>query len=211
MAVLDPGATLSTFALIVPAELPDKTFIATLILATRFRHLPVWLGVSAAFFVQTAIAVSLGGLLSLLPRALVAGVAAVIFAAGAAILFKGAMKSRQAATVEAQALVAAEEEAITKAAMPTSAWKMATTSFVVLFVAEWGDLSQLLTASQSARTGEPISVFIGAWLALVLVAGLAVLAGRWIFSTVPLHRVRFISAGVLAVLAGSAIAEVFVG
>ncbi|MTA66272.1 MAG: UPF0016 domain-containing protein, partial [Actinobacteria bacterium] len=47
MAVLDLGATLSTFALIVPAELPDKTFIATLILATRFRHLPVWLGVSA--------------------------------------------------------------------------------------------------------------------------------------------------------------------
>lgn len=108
MAVLDPGATLSTFALIVPAELPDKTFIATLILATRFRHLPVWLGVSAAFFVQTAIAVSLGGLLSLLPRALVAGVAAVIFAAGAAILFKGAMKSRQAAKAEAEALVAEE-------------------------------------------------------------------------------------------------------
>jgi putative Ca2+/H+ antiporter (TMEM165/GDT1 family) len=141
----------------------------------------------------------------------VAGVAAVIFAAGAAILFKGAMKSCQAAKAEAEALVAEEEAAITTSAIPTSVWKMATTSFVVLFVAEWGDLSQLLTASQSARTGEPVSVFIGAWLALVLVAGLAVLAGRWIFSTVPLHRVRFISAGVLAVLAGSAIAEVFSG
>jgi putative Ca2+/H+ antiporter (TMEM165/GDT1 family) len=79
--------------------------------------------------------------------------------------------------------------------------KAAATSFTVLFIAEWGDLSQLFTAAQAARTGEPLSVLLGAWAALALVAGLAVLAGGWLRDRVPLHRVRLVSAGILTVLA----------
>jgi putative Ca2+/H+ antiporter (TMEM165/GDT1 family) len=69
--VIDLAIVLTTFALIFPAELPDKTFIATLVLATRFRHLWVWLGVISAFFVQVLIAVTAGGLLALAPQRLV--------------------------------------------------------------------------------------------------------------------------------------------
>ena len=53
--------TLATAAIVFGAiflvELPDKTFIATLVLATRFRPLFVWIGVSLAFLVQTLVAV----------------------------------------------------------------------------------------------------------------------------------------------------------
>ena len=79
--------------------------------------------------------------------------------------------------------------------------RIAAMSFIVLFTAEWGDLSQLLTAGLAARTSEPVSVFIGAWIALILVAGIAVLIGGWLQSRVPLWRIRLVSAVVLAALA----------
>ena len=40
-------------------------------------------------------------------------------------------------------------------------------SFLVLFAAEWGDLSQLLTISLIAKYDDPVSVFLGAWVALL--------------------------------------------
>ena len=64
---MDLAVAATAFALIFPVELPDKTFVASLVLATRYRPLPVWIGVSAAFFVQTVVAVTAGSLLSLLP------------------------------------------------------------------------------------------------------------------------------------------------
>ncbi len=86
-------AGLTAFVLIVPVELPDKTFVATLVLATRYRPLPVWLGVVAAFGVQCAIAVAAGGLLTLLPETPVQLAAAALFAVGAVILFHSARRA----------------------------------------------------------------------------------------------------------------------
>ena len=82
------------FGAIFVVELPDKTFVATLVLATRFRHLWVWIGVAAAFFVQMLIAVTAGGLLALLPERLVLGVTAALFAVGAVIMIRGGLASR---------------------------------------------------------------------------------------------------------------------
>src|SRR5215510_11180149 len=84
------SAALTAFVLIVPVELPDKTFVATLVLATRYRPLPVWGGVVAAFGVQCLVAVTAGRLVSLLPETPVRLVAAGLFAVGAVILFRGA-------------------------------------------------------------------------------------------------------------------------
>lgn len=71
-------------------ELPDKTFIATLVMATKYRPLYVWIGVSLAFLVQTIVAVALGGAARLLPQELVHGVAGFMFFAGAVVLFRQA-------------------------------------------------------------------------------------------------------------------------
>ena len=202
--MIDLAIVATTFALIFPAELPDKTFIATLVLATRFRRLWVWLGVISAFAVQVLIAVTAGGLLALLPGRLVLGITFVLFAAGAVIMIRGGLASR-AAELEAEADEEAEvaERAERSGGDPAdlTAWKVFGLSFVVLFTAEWGDLSQLLTAGLAARTDAPVSVFLGSWAALATVSGLAVLAGSWLRARVPIWRIRLVSGGILTALA----------
>jgi putative Ca2+/H+ antiporter (TMEM165/GDT1 family) len=90
----DLAAAAIAFALIFPSEFPDKTFIASLVLATRFKHLWVWLGIVAAFAIQMAIAVLAGSLLSFLPQRVVLGVTFVLFVVGAVVLIKGGLTSR---------------------------------------------------------------------------------------------------------------------
>jgi Ca2+/H+ antiporter, TMEM165/GDT1 family len=202
----DLGVIGLTFLLIFPAELPDKTFIATLVLSTRFRRLYVWIGVAAAFAVQSAIAVTAGGLLSLLPQRLVLGVTALLFAIGAVIMLVSGLRARSAEEAEEAEEAAAFEAKATRSA-PTSSWRVIATSFIVLFTAEWGDLSQILTAGMAARTGAPISVFIGAWIALILVAGLAVLLGGWLQARFALWRIRLVSAAILGSLTAWTLVE----
>jgi putative Ca2+/H+ antiporter (TMEM165/GDT1 family) len=183
----------TAFVLIFPVELPDKTFVATLVLATRYRPLLVWLGVAAAFLVQCLVAVVAGGLLSLLPSAVVGMVAGALFLVGAVVLWRGA---RAADQVEAE-----EGNVAAKAPADVHGFKVVATSFGVLFLAEWGDLSQLLTAGLAARYQDPVSVFVGSWLALIAVAGLAVLLGRTLLRYVRLSTIRRVGAVVCLVLA----------
>jgi Ca2+/H+ antiporter, TMEM165/GDT1 family len=206
--ILDLATVGLAFILIFPAELPDKTFIATLVLSTRYRRLAVWIGVAVAFAVQAAIAVAAGGLLALLPQRLVLGITFLLFAAGAVLMLVSGLKARSAELSEEEHEAEEfEESAARRAGTSTSTMRIAITSFIVLFTAEWGDLSQLLTAGLAARTGEPISVFIGAWLALIIVAGIAVLIGGWLQKRVALWRIRLVSAGVLAALAAWTLVE----
>ncbi len=187
-------AGLAAFVLIVPVELPDKTFVATLVLATRYRPLPVWLGVIAAFGVQCAIAVAAGGLLTLLPETPVQLAAAALFAVGAVILFRGA---RRADADEADA----ERDYERRISDARTGWRAALASFVVLFAAEWGDLSQLLTAGLVASGRPPLAVFVGSWAALACVSGAAILLGRVLLNRVRLSVVRFCAAAICALLA----------
>lgn len=196
------------FILIFPAELPDKTFIATLVLSTRYRRLAVWIGVAIAFAVQSAIAVAAGGLLALLPQRLVLGITFLLFAAGAVLMLVSGLKARNAEVAEEDhEATEFEESAARRAGTSASTVRIAVTSFIVLFTAEWGDLSQLLTAGMAARTGQPLSVFLGAWLALIIVAGIAVLIGGWLHKRVALWRIRLVSAVVLAALAAWTLVE----
>jgi putative Ca2+/H+ antiporter (TMEM165/GDT1 family) len=188
------GTVATAFALIFPVELPDKTFVATLVLATRYRPLLVWIGVSAAFVVQCLVAVVAGGLLSLLPGALVGAVAGALFLVGAVVLWRGAAS----ADAEEQA---EEQEVASRTTADVHGFKVVATSFGVLFLAEWGDLSQLLTAGLAARYHDPVSVFIGSWLALITVAGLAVVLGRTLLRFVRLSTIRRVGAVVCLLLA----------
>jgi putative Ca2+/H+ antiporter (TMEM165/GDT1 family) len=190
LTFLDPGAAAATFGLILPAELPDKTLVATLVLATRDRPWPVWVGVSAAFVVQSAVAVAAGGLLAQLPHTPVLAVTAALFATGAFLLFRNNEDPEAEATDVERTPPAAH-----------SARRIATVSFGVLFAAEWGDFSQLLTAGLAARYNDPFGVFIGSWLALALVAAVAVIAGRGLLRVIPVMLIRRIAGTLFAVLA----------
>ncbi|WP_144123191.1 TMEM165/GDT1 family protein [Catellatospora sichuanensis] len=187
-------ALLVAYIAIVPVELPDKTFVATLVLSTRYRPLPTWLGVVAAFGVQCVIAVAFGALLTKLPTRPVQLVAALLFAVGAFVLARGARKA-DAQEKEQEA----EFEA--KAVEPKQGWRAAAASFAVLFTAEWGDLSQLLLAGLVASGRPMLPTFLGGWLGLATVSGLAVLLGRWLLKRVRLAVIRYVGAGVCAVLA----------
>jgi putative Ca2+/H+ antiporter (TMEM165/GDT1 family) len=187
-------AVLTAFVLIMPVELPDKTFVATLVLSTRYPPLPVWLGVVAAFGVQCAVAVGAGHLLSRLPERPVALVAAGLFAVGAVLMLRGASR----ADAEEKDQERAYED---KVGVGKRGWRAAGASFIVLFTAEWGDLSQLLAAGLVASGKPALAVFIGSWAALAVVSGVAVLLGRWLLRRVRLSIVRYVAAGVCATLA----------
>ncbi|MGH3361649.1 MAG: TMEM165/GDT1 family protein [Nocardioides sp.] len=188
---MDVVVTGLTFGTIFLVELPDKTFIATLVLSTRFRPLFVWIGVGLAFAVQTTVAVALGSAASLLPTDVVRGLALAMFLIGAGLLFR-----------EGRAHAEADGEEFVERAGEAHGAKVIVTSFLVLFAAEWGDLSQLLTLTLVARYEDPVSVFLGALAALLAVSGLAVLVGRALLRRVPLHVLHYAGAGVCLLIAG---------
>ncbi|MBW1598986.1 TMEM165/GDT1 family protein [Streptomyces sp. JJ38] len=174
------------FGVVFLAELPDKTALAGLVLGTRFRASYVFAGVAAAFAVHVALAVAAGSVLTLLPERLLAAVTGLLFLGGAAMLLwhKGAD---------------AQEEAVERPADP-SFWKVAGSGFSLIMIAEFGDLTQIMTANLAARYEDPLSVGIGAVLALWSVAAIGILGGRALMRRVPLRLVTRIAAGVMTAL-----------
>ena len=199
---MDLAVIAITFAAIFVVELPDKTFIAALVLATRYRPLAVWTGVGAAFLVQTLIAVTVGQLVTFLPHKAVLVFAALIFVIGAIMLLREA-PGADASEHET------EEEYAAKATQPRTGFRAVLACFLVLFAAEWGDLSQLLTISLVGRYHHPVSVFLGAWGALLAVSGLAVVVGRILIRHVKLSVIHYIGATVCLVLALVTVWEIF--
>ena len=191
---MDLAVIALTFAAIFVVELPDKTFIAALVLSTRYRPLMVWIGVGLAFLIQTLIGVTAGHLATLLPQVLIHSVALAIFLIGAVVLFRSA-PGAEAEEIEA------EEEYAARVSESKTGLKAIGASFLVLFAAEWGDLSQLLTMSLVAKYEQPFSVFIGAWGALLVVSGLAVIAGRVLLRYMRLALLHYIGAAVCLLLA----------
>ena len=145
---MHPATVVATFATIFVAELPDKTMLATIVLSARFkRPFAVWVGAAIALTAQMVIAVTAGRLLELLPERPVRVAVAVLFAVGAIVLWRS---SDEVLPDEAEV----ERERRSGAGPPLPAWRISATVFGVVFVAEWGDLTQLATASlASARRG----------------------------------------------------------
>ena len=147
---MDPAIALAVFPVIFLGELPDKTMFASLVLASRGRPLAVWVGAAGAFLVHVVIAVTIGvGLFHLLPHRAVEVVVATMFLVGAVLAFREAFRVEDAAEAEVDA----------------TSGRIITTAFIVIFLAEWGDLTQILTANLAAHYHSAISVAIGSVLA----------------------------------------------
>ncbi|GAB3711699.1 TMEM165/GDT1 family protein [Nocardiopsis nanhaiensis] len=204
---MDLLALVLTFGTVFLAELPDTTFLATLVLATRYRPLLVWFGAAAAFTVQTGVAVALGSAVTLLPRTPVAVVAGCLFLVGAVLLFREAREHHREADAGEEELAEAEE-AVAARAKPATGFRVITTSFVVLLFAEFGDPSQLLTISLAARFGAPAEVYAGALAALLVVAALAVLVGRRLLRVVKPHWAFYAGAAICLLLVAGVVWEV---
>jgi putative Ca2+/H+ antiporter (TMEM165/GDT1 family) len=180
---------LTVFGVIFLLELPDKTALATLLLATRHRPLPVIVGAAAAFLVQSLVAVVAGSLFALLPRTPVRIAAGVLFLFMAFVLVRENL--RQVEREEEQEIEREER----RSRNPLI------TAFVVVFVAEWGDLTQLATAALQARYQQPVIVFTAATLALWTVSAIAVGLGNRLGAWIPQRPLQFAAAGVMVLIA----------
>lgn len=179
------------FGVVFLAELPDKSMIASLVLGTRYRPLYVWIGAASAFAVHVVIAVAAGGALSLLPHRLVEAIVAALFLIGAAILLFRSESAEEEAGID--------EAGVPEVAAPTLR-RVVSLSFVVIFIGEWGDITQIATANLAAKYDDPLGVGLGAVLGLWTVVAIGVVAGSKLVERVPLALVRRITGVILAVL-----------
>ena len=173
------GAFLGIFALMFVLELPDKTFVATVIMSTKARPLMVALGASLAMTVQMTLAVGAGSLLTLVPVRWKDLIVGLIFLAGAAYLLfvpesEEEKKGRREAALE----------------KVTSRWKEITTAFVVIFIGEFGDLTQIQALNFEAKLHQPLEVFVASSAALICVSFIGAYSGRALQRVVPLKRIR---------------------
>ena len=186
---------ITAFATVFLAELPDKTMIATIVLSARFhRPFAVWIGAASALVLQMVIAVTAAQLLRLLPERPVQFAVSGLFAIGAIVLW------RSQDEVDPDEAIA--DELPQAQAGTLSARRIAGTVFGIVFIAEWGDLTQLATASL-ATTRPPFSVLVGASLAMISVSAIGVLAGRALLRVLPerlLHRAAAVVFATLAVV-----------
>jgi Ca2+/H+ antiporter, TMEM165/GDT1 family len=188
-----PLVVLAVFPVIFVGELPDKTMFASLVLATRGRARNVWIGAAAAFLVHVVIATTIGvALFNVLPHRVLEALVAAMFFLGAVFAWRESRKDETELV---------EEEA--------SKHGVTATAFMVVFVAEWGDLTQILTANLAAKYHSALSVGLGATLALWAVAAIAVASGQTLLRFVKVATIRKITAGVLLALAVYSAVEVF--
>lgn len=183
------GIAATVFIAVFLLELPDKTALAALLLATRHPPLPVFSGAAAAFVIQSAVAVAAGSLLSLLPREPIRIGAGLLFLVMAGLIVWQNLKKVQA---EEEAEVQREERRHRRPLV---------TAFLVVFVGEWGDLTQLATAALQARYRDPVVVFAAATLALWLVSAIAVSLGNRLGAWIPQRPLQFVAAGVMVLVA----------
>ncbi|MGV9253983.1 TMEM165/GDT1 family protein [Streptomyces sp. NPDC003697] len=172
------------FGLVFLAELPDKTALTGLVLGTRYRASYVFAGVAAAFLVHVVLAVAAGSVLTLLPQRIVHALTGVLFLGGAAMLL----------------LHKGDGEEETRTPQGQSFWKVAGTGFMLILVAEFGDLTQIMTANLAARYDSPLSVGLGAVLGLWAVAAIGIVGGKALMKRVPLGLITKIAALLMTAL-----------
>lgn len=232
---MDLAVLATVFGVIFLAELPDKTAVASLVLGTRYHPGPVFAGVAAAFAAHVVLAIVAGSLLGLLPHRVVEVIVAVLFAVGAVLLLRrrGSQDGEAAATdIPGQpaaragyplgARGAAGDGAERRgrpggprtgglATAQQSSWRVAATSFGVLFMAEFGDLTQVVIANLAARYHQPLAVGVGALAAMWAVGALAIFGGRQLLRLVPVTWISRAAGIAMAVLAALSLLDAVTG
>jgi len=174
----------TVFGVVFVAELPDKTALAALVLATRHRPWPVFLGTAGALTVQSVVAVGAGQLVSLLPARTVHVVSGIVFLASAVLMWRRHADADDDAPKDQAA----------------GFWRATWITFGVVFIAEWGDLTQLATAALAAHYAAPVVVFCGATAALWSVAALAVFVGHRAGKLLPQTLTQRVAAVLFAIV-----------
>lgn len=180
----------TTFAVIAAAEIGDKSQLVCMTLAARHRHWPVFLGALTAFALLNGLAVLFGAAVAQwIPKPWLAlAVAALFLVFGVLALF-----ARESADGEVR---------------ERSGHGVFVTTFLMIFLAEFGDKTQLATAGLSAAA-TPLAVWVGSTLALALTSALGVVAGRTVLQRLPLSVLHRLSGVLFLALAGYVLWDVW--
>ncbi|MFI5271117.1 MAG: TMEM165/GDT1 family protein [Candidatus Saccharimonadales bacterium] len=192
------GIIALVFGIIFISELPDKTLFATLILSTRYHSFTVWLGAATAFFIHVILAVTFGHFLTFLPHRVLEAILATMFFLGAALVFFG--KHGLEEKYKGKHLTKKQAD---------SKWVVFGTAFGVIFIGEWGDLTQIITANYAAKYHDPLSVAIGSTLGLWAVAAIAVIVGTRALTLIPPKILLRITGTVLTLFGIASLLSVF--
>ena len=180
------ATTATSFILIFAAEFGDKSQLMCMILASRYRAWPVFLGATTAFALLNTLAVIFGALLAnQLPEPIISGIVALLFA-----IF-GIQSLR----------IKAEDE---DGPLPEkNGSHLFFTTFFLITVAEFGDKTQLAVVALSS-TAAPIAVWLGSTIALAGTSALGIIAGRSLLKKIPLVLLHKISGSFFLILAAIA-------
>jgi putative Ca2+/H+ antiporter (TMEM165/GDT1 family) len=184
------GAVLLSFGVIFVAELGDKSQLMALAFATRYRALPVLVGITIATAVVHLVSVGIGaGLGATLPTnwiTLAAGIAFFGFAAWTA-------RGDQLSGDEAGKVNRSAKSAIVAAS-------------AAFFLAELGDKTMLATITLATTEGV-FGVWIGSTVGMVAADALAILVGQQVAKRVPEKVIRYVAAGSFVVFGVLLVAE----
>jgi putative Ca2+/H+ antiporter (TMEM165/GDT1 family) len=183
----------ATYGAVFVAEIVgDKLLYTTGVLATRYRTVPIMIGMLIAFMAKMAVAVAVGSAIGKLPPYLVATLTSLSFIGVAITLWR---KPVERSSFE-------KEKRASRAAL---------VSFAAIFFSEWGDVGQITAATMAARFGAPLLVWAGAVGAMVTKGALAASVGagvrQWIIQRIPPKMVRYAGVGALLLLGVLSVVE----
>ena len=172
-------AFISGFLLITVSEIGDKTFFIAMILAMQYSRRLVFTGAIAALAAMTMLSVGVGQTASLLPDIYIHYAEIALFTIfGFKLLYDATQMPSETCDV---AVVGEAKEVVEKAEKQIkdqkNIWAILLEAFVLVFVAEWGDRTQIATIAL-ATENNPIGVSFGAILGHAICAVIAVTSGR---------------------------------
>ncbi len=172
------GTTVAvSFGLVALAEMGDKSQLVCMTLAARHRARMVFAGAVSAFLLLNLLAVSVGAAIAAwLPEAWLQGAAALLFA------YFGIQSLRDLSDGDDECVAITER----------SARGVYVSAFLMIFVAELGDKTQLAVATMSV-TESPLAVWLGASLALSATTALGCYAGRKYLRKLDARKLHFAS------------------
>lgn len=199
----------SALFLITSQELGDKTFFIALILAMRYPRRWVFCGSIAALALMTMISVGAGHLLSFLPKTATHWFfVALCFGFGGWLCWQA---SRMTSADEQEPLEEASQEVESfeshnqgdrqQALKRRVPWAIVLEAFILTFVAEWGDRTQIATMALAMQSN-PVGVTVGGILGHTFCSLIAVVGGRWAAGRIS-ERVITWFGGLLFILFGA--------
>ncbi|MBF0357116.1 MAG: TMEM165/GDT1 family protein [Magnetococcales bacterium] len=181
----------TTMVVIFLAELGDKSQLVCMTLAARHRPKPVFFGALLAFVFLNILAVVFGAALSTwIPHNVMIYIVATLFG-----LFG------------VQTLLASEEDDDDEGEVEIKSGRgIFASAFLLIFIAEFGDKTQIAVAGM-ASAAPPMTIWLGATLALALSSGIGVLVGQRFLKRIPMNILSKVTGIFFLLLAALALTQ----